>query len=136
MSARFTDDEIKIELRLRSAPLVGLKETEQEWWLGSLSLSKHAPSFRVGFGQALGRGAAFFKQWFEVGGLRGWAIGFRSPGEVYFTGWVPPAREGEADRWIEFLNEEIEKRHVGIDSRGIQPGSKGHDLRGGTKEGS
>lgn len=119
MSDRMTDDELRIDLGLNASPLTGVTDTDQEWWIGPLSLSKHYPGFRVGWGHPLPLGAKFVKQWFDLDGHRGCAVLFVSMGTppLYFTGWVPPEREGDADKWIAFLNDEIAKRHAGIDSR-------------------
>lgn len=124
MNNELTDEEIRVELRLNSSPLSGIKDTEQEWHIGPLSLSKHYEGFRVGFSHPLPNGALFLKQRFDVDGRRGCAILFKSMGDppLYFTGWVPLEREDEADRWIEFLNDEVARRHAGLDSRGLQPG--------------
>lgn len=119
MSQTLTESELRTSLQLSPSPLTGVTEDAQEWWIGPLSLSKHHAHFRVGFGHALPKGATFFKQHFDVEGKRGWAIVFRSMGTppLYFTGWVPSALEHEADRWISFLNDEVAKRHAGIDTR-------------------
>lgn len=126
MSQTLTESEMRTSLELSPTPLARITEDEQEWQIGPLSLSKHHAHFRAGFGHALPKGAEFSKQQFNVGGHSGWAIVFRSMGTppLYFAGWVPPERETEADQWIGFLNDEIARRHAGVDSRRVPDASE------------
>lgn len=122
MSETVTNEIIKTLLRgSRRAPLDGLHETGDAWSLGSsVRIDKRYPLFSDGFERDLLPSSHFYKRWFELAehGQRGWAIVFQvfPPGTLpwpkaeYFAGWVPPERGDEADRWIEFLNNEIRDR--------------------------
>ena len=112
MSERLTDQDLRTELGMHSTPLEGIKDTDHEWFLGLLSISKHYPLFRSGYGHPLRPESAFRKQWFDIDGRRGWAVTFHTSGDPsdYFAGWVPPERELDADEWIFFLNAEIRQR--------------------------
>ncbi len=114
----YPESEIRIWLRLKPHPLLQIEETEGEWWLGSLSIGKRFPHYRVGHSHPLGPTSRLFRQRFDLDDShRGWAVIFRfvdpplhSHMTDVFVGWVQPDRGSEADRWITFLNEEIAKR--------------------------
>jgi len=119
MNRPFSKEDVRILLELHPEPLTGVEESDQEWWLGRLSISKNYPGFRSGHGHPLEIDSRFRKEWFEFEhGNRGWAAIFQAfdpsspspePPE-YFAGWVPPDREQELDEWIQFLNDEIASR--------------------------
>ena len=114
----YPDADIRAALYLRPASLAELSETEHEWWLGSLSLDKRHPTFRLDYSQPLHPESRFYKQLFDLDGRRGIAAIFRAveppPSPKYradiFVGWVPPEREAELNEWLAFLNGEIAKR--------------------------
>jgi hypothetical protein len=122
MKTQFTEDKLRsfILRGTRPKPLEQLDENAWSVGLGTLSISRHRPSYSDGFGHSLRPESRFYKMWFDLGedGIRGWAIIFRifdPPDEQTkhfesFPGWVPPEREAEADAWIERLNAEIRDR--------------------------
>jgi hypothetical protein len=121
MSRTITDDVIKLLLGGgRRHAIAQLKENDDAWMLGTFGIKKHSAGYTDGWGHSLRPESRFYKRWFEFPeiGARGWAIIFRIFDPVgesedrceSFPGWVPPDREAEADRWIEFLNAEIAAR--------------------------
>jgi len=93
-----------------------LHDAGDEWFLGTFSIHKFAPMFRIGWGFDLAPESHLLRRWFELPdlGVKGWAIIFHNAdphGEI-FVGWVPPERKDAADRWIAFLNGEIRDRLV------------------------
>lgn len=103
-------------LRLKRDPLAGVEETEHEWWLGTISISKRHPVWRSGHAHPLKSDARFYKQRFAFVDRNGWAVVFRPQDPPapnvgdYFVGWVEPSREADVDRWLTFLNSEIAAR--------------------------
>jgi hypothetical protein len=110
------EDELRTGLRMKRAPLVGVEETENEWWIGTISISRHHAFWRSGHAHPLRRDARFYKQWFDLGGHRGWAVVFRPQDPPvpkvgdYFVGWVDANREADVDGWLTLLNGEIVAR--------------------------
>lgn len=103
----------------RSKKLEGrfeLHETNMEWCLGTFSIHKHQPAYRIGWGFDLAPESHLLRRWFELEdvGVKGWAVIFHSkdPDGEIFVGWVPEGRQADADRWIAFLNGEIHDRLV------------------------
>lgn len=115
MSATIDDDDVRLALQLASKPLKEIKDTDHELFVGTWSLSKKSPKFRRGYGYSLDPKAHFTKLPFDVDGTRGIALIFWSQSDPawYFTGWLEPHLEYEADAWIEYLNAEIARRHAG-----------------------
>lgn len=115
-----TSEHIGVMLGMYSDPLLRIGETDTEWKLGTFSLDKYQPIFRIGYGGGLTSESRFRKQWFDISekNVSGWAAIFRSfdigrkgdGPEEFFVGWVPPEREADIDVWISFLNEEVAKR--------------------------
>lgn len=91
-----------------------IKDAEYEWFLGTFSVHKRLPQYRIGYSFDLAPESHLFRRWFERPdlGVKGWAIVFhaRNPAGEILVGWVPPERQDEADAWIEFLNSEIRDR--------------------------
>ena len=123
MNGIYQDEDIKISLGTHLTPLNGIEELGTEWNLGSLTIDKRRPAWRMGWGGRLTSASHLRKQRFDFANTnqRGWALIFRSfdrdaktglP-EEFFVGWVPPEREADADRWIDFLNSQIKDRLVG-----------------------
>lgn len=115
----------------RSQPLGELEESSDGWWhLFTFAISKSRAVYSDGWTHPLRPESRLYKRWFEFPdiGMRGWAIIFRifdptgEPEQMYetFPGWVPPDREKDADRWIEFLNAQIRDRI----STSASPGKK------------
>lgn len=117
-----TDDVMKSLMRtLMTRPTAGIRDTGDSWGLDvGPRINKRRATFTDGFGYDLHPKSHFYKRWFDFPetNKRGWAVIFQvaPPGEKwarmseYFAAWVPPEREADADRWIEFLNGEIRKR--------------------------
>ena len=112
-----TPDRIRTWLKLRPAPLAGIRETTNERTFdGSPRFDKRRPQFSTGFWTGLDERARFLKRWFDFPdlGKRGWSIIFQDfpppgPDCEWFLGWVPPEREAEADGWIAFMNAETQR---------------------------
>jgi hypothetical protein len=113
-----TNDDIRVELRLKPRQLSGIEESEHEWFIGVIGISKHHSIFQCHYAHDLHASSQFYKQWFDLEERRGWAILFRAfepkpePGQPdeYFAGWVSPERGAEVDQWLIFLNQEIANR--------------------------
>jgi hypothetical protein len=108
MSKAVTDADLGILLRsTRSEPLTELAFSDGWWRFRTFSVATFRPVYSNGWTFSLKPESRFYKRWFDFPelGLRGWAIIF-DPGwtDELFPGWVPPEREHDADRWIEFLN--------------------------------
>lgn len=98
---------------------------------GSVGISKNYAGCKAGWHTDLLAESRFFKQWFDFPDINacGWAIIFRhlepkpgpGPHSEYFAGWVPPEREADADRWIAFLNSEIQARLAGLPTPNAKP---------------
>jgi hypothetical protein len=119
----FSDDKtLRASLAtVRGNPIDGFDE-DSHWRLDAFGISKHEARYDIGYSFALWPESRMYKRWFDFPdlGKKGWAIVLRvwdtgsnerNP-DVYekFPGWVPPAREQEADQWIAFLNQEIRAR--------------------------
>jgi hypothetical protein len=140
MMRSFDLEELRASLAVHPRPIAGMIDTEFEWGLGTVTISKLHPQFRVGFGHKLQSDSGFYKVGFDFGPeLRGSAAVFRAfdpmaghaPPAEYVVGWVPPARERDLDEWIAFLNTEIAKR---LASNAVVPGKKLVMRVGGFKE--
>jgi hypothetical protein len=139
MSRSYTTEDLRVFLRFHSQPLGGIEETEHEWWLGSLSLSKHHPTFRSGYSHQLEPNSTFRKRWFDPTEFspRCWVVIFQAfdPNETnpeppeYLVGWVPPEREQELDKWLAFLNGEIANRLDAARSIREEPAASTNMLR-------
>jgi len=112
-----TDDAIRTMVKLE-APLTDIKDDGADWQLGPLHVSHREASGGMGWRQRFHPATRLRKQWFSLpDGSRGWAVIYRwedrgpdgAPVE-YAVGWVQPERETDVDRWIAFLNDEIQKR--------------------------
>lgn len=101
--------------------LKGIHETDYEWFLGTLSIDKRHPSFRIGWGFGLSLSSRFRKEPFTVAGQERVAAIFHQfdgaehdkEDEEILVGWVEKTREAELDAWIAFLNGEIAERVQG-----------------------
>ena len=112
----------------RSDPIQELRESDTQWHLDTFSILKRDAAWNNGWSFGLTPDARLYKRWFDAPEhqKKGWAIIFRiadpehSPNGDHetFPGWVPPEREADADRWIEFLNNII-RRH--LDRKGVTP---------------
>lgn len=121
MNRPYSNDDLRILLGAHPEPLAGVEETDDEWWLGRLSVNKKCPEFRSGYSHSLQPESKFRKQWFEFrDGRKGWVAIFQlfdpaSPNPAppeYLAGWVMADREPDLDKWIEFLNAEIRDRLI------------------------
>ncbi len=121
MSNIVTEDVIRLYMDPPEKPLTGLKDTGDAWGLagGPCWINKRRASYSDGYHHNLRPESHFYKRAFHFPDLdaRGLAIVFRlidpvDPNRLseYFSGWVPPEREAEADQWIAFLNGEIKAR--------------------------
>lgn len=110
------EQDLRTGLRLQCEPLVGVEETEHEWWLGMISIGKRHPAWRSGHAHPLRADARFYTQRFDLEGRSGCAVVFRPQDPPatnvgdYFVGWVEASREADAERWVAFLNGEIAAR--------------------------
>src|SRR5262245_26649237 len=112
-------------------PLTRLDDLGTAWRLGSIQISKLRPERVAGFTSDLTAACVFRKQWFHFPDIErsGWAVIFRvreprsapGPTSEYLCGWVPPAREADADRWVAFLNAEIDARLSGAETSDAKP---------------
>lgn len=104
-----------------------INDAEMEWFLGTFSIHKRLPQYRVGYSFDLAPESRLFRRWFDLpdAEIRGWAIIFRgrTADDEILIGWVPPEREAVADRWISFLNAEIQHRLKGV----VAPVTSGSD---------
>ena len=119
MTLPFTKEELDTEMRIHMRPLEELKETNHEWVLGSLSLSKFTTTWRAGWGHPLlatSKWHAVPFTWlstpmialvFETGSTPPW----------YMAGWVHPMNAESAEQWASFLNAEIADRLAGTVSK-------------------
>ena len=119
MMLPFTNEELDTEMRIHMRPLEDLKETNHEWVLGSLSLSKFTTTWRAGWGHPLlvtSKWHAVPFTWlstpmvallFETGSTPPW----------YMAGWVHPMNAVAAEKWASFLNVEIADRLAGRASK-------------------
>lgn len=107
-----TSEDLDILLDLHSTPLEELSQDDNWWQLGPIGISKKHTTFTAGFGHPIKVGTKFDVHWFELGNRRGWAIVLTSGGTPpeYFVGWLPPADEAKARRWVATLNSEIQGR--------------------------
>ena len=112
MTGPLTEEELATELYFHTNPLSQIQELEHEWLLGTWTLSKSHRTWRVGYAHPLVTGARLRTFLFDTDGQARIGVLFESAGEPpwQMLGWVPAARGDEANQWVCFLNDEIEKR--------------------------
>lgn len=96
----------------------GLKETQFEWWIATISFWKSSmlahrpmnrPTYRRGFTFDLPEDMRLTTVPFtKVNGSAAIALLLRSPREEFLAGWVSPQRRELAETTASFLNREIE----------------------------
>ena len=122
-------DKLEIHLDLHSSPLSELRQDDNWWHLGTISVSKKHATFTAGYGHPINAGTNFHLDWFVVDGKSGWAVILDSGGTPpeYFVGWVKPTEELQAKGWIDTLNGAIRERLV--DANSTAPSSENRGER-------
>lgn len=105
-------EKFELHLGLHPTPLRELREDENWWHLGTISMSKKHRTFTSGFGHPIKLGTRFEIRGFDLGEKRGWAIILHSDGTPpeYFVGWLRTDDMTKAQDWVETLNREIQAR--------------------------
>jgi len=115
-------DALRHQLRLEHEPLAGIQEQGSQLVLGRVAIEKGAPVWELEgqWSHFIEDDACFRTQRFHYpdAALRGTAVIFyertwRTQRREHLAGWVPPARETDAEEWVALLNREVDRTRAG-----------------------